>query len=252
MPKITLIGRVYPAALNITVSDIPKMDWRDDQRNFTVTIGALIQNGTVTVDCETTTKISPEIQGSIVMRAYDIARATIDLTAFTFGVGLTFLLDVVMDENGQQIPFVPHDAALASLSTAVNPPLEFGKVLPLVLTEPPLFFALRDLISAIAEFHRSTTSCARVIDGLRAIFVPSGGKKEDGWEPLRRNLNISRNYIEPIMHTSRGPRHGDSTYISGTIATDITRRTWIIVNRFLEYRKRGSTPLPESDFPTLA
>jgi hypothetical protein len=64
-------------------------------------------------------------------------------------------------------------------------------------------------------------------------------------------LQIDRSYLEFITDTSTGPRHADPEHIPGSVCHEISVRAWTITNRFFEYLKRGSQPLPLSDFPLL-
>jgi hypothetical protein len=48
-----------------------------------------------------------------------------------------------------------------------------------------------------------------------------------------------------------GPRHGDPAHIPAITTTEITRRSWKIMNRFFEYKKRDNGPLPLAEFPLL-
>ena len=68
---------------------------------------------------------------------------------------------------------------------------------------------------------------------------------------MRQNLRVSKDYLVSITKAAQGPRHGDYTYIPGELTAAVTKRAWIVMDRFFEYLKRGEQPLPESDFPIL-
>jgi hypothetical protein len=68
---------------------------------------------------------------------------------------------------------------------------------------------------------------------------------------MHKALNITRDYQQYITDQSKGPRHGDPQFVEGTITREVSMRTWSIMNRFLEYRKRGNQPLMGPDFPLL-
>lgn len=87
------------------------------------------------------------------------------------------------------------------------------------------------------------------MDGLRNILVPNDPDRKRGWGKLQEVLNIERSYRELIMRTSIPPRHGDRTDIPQDVGQEVLERAWIVMNRFIEYRKRGSEPLPLSKFP---
>jgi hypothetical protein len=68
---------------------------------------------------------------------------------------------------------------------------------------------------------------------------------------MHKALNISRGYQEWVSKQSTGTRHGDNAFVPGAVSSEAMLRTWAILNRFLEYRKRGSQPLTVPDFPEL-
>jgi len=68
---------------------------------------------------------------------------------------------------------------------------------------------------------------------------------------MRDNLNVSQQFLEFITDHSIGPRHGDVLDIPFSIINELIRRSWIVMNRFLEFKKRGDQKLPSSDFPLL-
>jgi hypothetical protein len=69
---------------------------------------------------------------------------------------------------------------------------------------------------------------------------------------MRAALNATKPYVQSITEMSHGTRHGDwSTERSEEEARKTTERAWILMNRFLEYRKRGDQSLPLTDFPLL-
>jgi hypothetical protein len=82
---------------------------------------------------------------------------------------------------------------------------------------------------------------------MTSAFMPRG----QAWGIFQTNLRISRDFRELITDTSKGPRHGDRTYIEGATTIEITKRAWQIMDRFIEYRRRRNQPLPEADFPLL-
>ena len=107
------------------------------------------------------------------------------------------------------VRLAPADPSVAPLCTAFTPDRDFGLILKIVLSEPPIFFALRELIEAIALPHVCTVNCARAVEALRTMFVPSDEPKKQGWEEMRSALNISESYLRLITKVSEGPRHGN-------------------------------------------
>jgi hypothetical protein len=120
----------------------------------------------------------------------------------------------------------------------------------MVITDPPLFRALQDMIECLTIPHVAAVNCGRIVDGIRRQIAPALVAKQ-GWAAMQKALNISRSYQEYISGISTGPRHADPSFIPGSTNIDIVRRTWIILDRYLEYKKRGETILTPPDFPEL-
>jgi hypothetical protein len=111
--------------------------------------------------------------------------------------------------------------------------------------------ALNDLIISVTLPHHAAVNCARAIDGIRNLMVPAGGDRKQSWLLMRQNLNVAESYLTFLTNVSIAPRHGDRTHIPGSVVTETVERSWIIMDRFLEFRKRGNCPLPIDRFPLL-
>ncbi len=249
MPKLKFTGSVYPKAIKVSVDDHPLLTWRSEELGFVMTCSVQIQNNEVAIDCDID-RFEPSLLTPVVMRAYDTARATIDLISFTTANGLIFLLDTFIDAAGNATAVAPQQPELAALSTAMSAPGDFDRVLRMILAEPALFLALRDLIDAITQWHRAPVNTARVLDSLRHLIAP-GEEPKAGWLKLRDKLQIDEAYLKYVTDHSAPPRHGDPAHIPGTITREVTARAWNVFNRYLEYRKRDNGPLPLGEFPLL-
>jgi hypothetical protein len=89
------------------------------------------------------------------------------------------------------------------------------------------------------------------MEHLRNLITPRQGKAQ-GWANMRELLNVELPYLKLITDNSLGPRHGD---FSGSSAPDVfeaRKRSWIIMSRYLEFKKRGGiASLPLASFPLL-
>ena len=121
----------------------------------------------------------------------------------------------------------------------------------LVLKERALLLALNDLIAPVSQFNLATINCARVIESLRSAMATSGWTRDQEWEFMRQQLNLTKPYIQFVIGLSVEPRHGKRKAPEDGQQDEITKRAWIIMNRFLEYRKRGSHQLPLAEFELL-
>lgn len=129
-------------------------------------------------------------------------------------------------------------------------PQDLRAIANIVITDPSLFRALQDIIECITIPHVATVNCGRIIDGIRRQIAPGLGAKQ-GWPAMHKALNVSQKYQEYISEISTGPRHADPAFVSGQITAEVVKRTWIIMDRYLEYRKRGKAILTAPEFPEL-
>jgi hypothetical protein len=68
---------------------------------------------------------------------------------------------------------------------------------------------------------------------------------------MRDVLNLDLDYLKLISDASTNPRHGVPERAGGLLCSEVVLRTWNVMNRFFEYRKRGNVPLPLAEFPLL-
>ncbi len=252
MPKVTFFGKVLPEAIKISMQ-APELTWKWQQANLDLVFRVRIDNSVVTVECETQ-KYETAYLAEFHKRASDLARASANLAAFASGQGIIVMLDRFVDPDGRDSSMIFPDPSLPPLCTAfgLEPArqADFAAIFNKVLAEPALFIALNDLIAAITIHHCAPVNCGRVIESIRRMIAPT----LDGsaaWQAMHQALNVSRPYQEWISKQSTGPRHADPAFVPGTTLGEIIRRTWAIMNRFLEYRKRGNQPLTAPDFPEL-
>jgi hypothetical protein len=192
------------------------------------------------------------------IRALELARSIVDSIAFVNGVGLTLIFEELIGPDEEIRLILPLNPQLPRLCTAFSaapdamPDCTLEAMTRLVIREPSLFLALNDLIVAVTVPGQVAVNCGRAIEGLRKIMVPNDPSRKLGWAALQSNLNVERSYRELITDTSTGPRHGDRADIPDNLSQEVIERSWVIMNRFLEYRKRGNVPLLVSEFPVLS
>ena len=252
MPKVTILGRVFPAYYQISFSK-NSVDWLWPQEDLSLHFDVVIENSIVTIEC-ILDKFKAEYTVEIYRRGFDIARSAVNLASFGSGIGFSVIFEK-FDINGRETMFAPQDPSLALLCNSFSLESQpgkasYGEMWNLVVTDPALFQALDDLIVSITVPHHASVNCARAIEGLRHLIAP-GATASQAWEQMRNALRLDRNFIQLITDTSTAPRHGDRSHISGVTTTEIVRRSWLIMDRFFEYRKRGNSPLPATDFPLL-
>ena len=250
MQSIHFLGKVLPPSAQISVSFAPNIKWGSPEIGLDVEFTCRIENSNIDVGCQVK-EYRSEYLPEFYSRALDICRAQVDLVAFKMGWGLTVVLESFIDSNGIASQMVQKDDSLAPLCTAFSLDQDFDELCIKVIQSVPLFMALRDLIAAISLPNVGPVDCARAIDRLKHLVASPGMTDKQAWLQLRQALQIDEAYLKYITDYSANPRHGKPGYIPGTVTTEITRRSWIIMNRFFEYLKRGNVVLDPSEFPLL-
>jgi hypothetical protein len=257
MPIVHCKGRVLPfPAVIMSINDLPPARWEEPGVGLIMNFTVKVVDSEVDVECDMN-RYQDDDFGHVHMRAYDLARAAVDIYSFTSGLGLTVYLDTFIKPDGTSLQIFPQYTNLSKLSTAFDMTAgntsnnNFGAFWQLVVSEPALFMAMNDLIVSISLPHHASVNCGRAIDGIRVMMCPPGLKRSQGWPIVRQSLNLDEAYLLLITDTSTGPRHGDRTFIPGATVTEITERSWVVMDRFLEFRKRGNQPLPLAAFPLL-
>jgi hypothetical protein len=257
MPIVHVKGKVLPAIMVVNLQGVPSVHWEEINTGQVMDITTRIVNSSVDVEFQVN-HYNDNNLGELLRRAWDLAQSAVDIYCFTSGDGLTVYLDTVVHDNGNVVSLLPKAPSLAAYCTAfdISPQNtganNYDAMYRLVISEPPLMMALNDLIVSITLPHHAAVNCGRAIDGIRVMMTSIGLKRSQGWLILRQSLNVDEAYLSLITDTSTAPRHGDRTFIPGTIVTEVADRSWIVMNRFLEFRKRGNQPLPLAEFPLLA
>ncbi|MGA2525786.1 MAG: hypothetical protein ABSF79_04130 [Smithellaceae bacterium] len=250
MQSIHFLGRVLPPPARVTVSFNQSIKWEEADIGLAMEFTCHIENSKIDIECRTE-KYRSEHLGEFYRRALDICRAQVDLIAFKMGWGLTVVLETFIDSNGIASPIFQKDEGLAALCTAFSLDQGFGELCAKVIQSVPLFMALRDLVAAISLPHVSLVDCARAMDRLKHLVATPGTNDKQAWQQLQQALQIDEAYLKYITDYSANPRHGRPGHTPGTVTTEVTRRSWVIMNRYFEYLKRGNVALDSSEFPLL-
>jgi hypothetical protein len=256
MPTVYFRGIVLPTTVEISFTDIPQAKWKWDEENLTIDFIVRITKSKIEVQCDLD-RYQDDYLGELHRRAFDLARACVNVAAFATGFGVTVFFDNFIAPNGIQSALLftsPHVVAECT-AFKMNPQTQeekkaLSKILGLVMSEPALFMALNDLIQAVSVPHMAPANCGRVIDGLRKLVVP-GVEPKQAWPIFQAAIHADAAYLNFISEHSKIPRHGGHIRIDGATTTEISRRTWAIMNRFIELRKRGIQSLPLAEFPLL-
>jgi len=252
MPVVRFIGRAVPTVLNMTIGPMPSGIWPIPEIGLDIEFKCFIRHGVIHVECSTN-RYTPEDFVHLLKVATDISQLTLDLIAFRSGFPTVAVLETFINEHGVPDPIINSNPQLTSIATALSltDNNEFQNVFKILAEDWRAMCTLRDLIRAISSHHEAPINHGRTIEGIRNLMAPTLGRNQ-AWEVVRNNLNVADSYLRFITDKAIAPRHGDRGYLDGTTTGELATRTWTIMNRYIEFRKRGDKQLPKNEFPILS
>lgn len=241
-------GRVLPETMRITIGHPRHVRWHHNSKPAVAVFKVDIEESRVSIDCTS----EGEFQlGDLYRRALDITQAIADIIAFARGLSLTVVLDTVT-HDGKDSPLATYSPGLAEFCTSFSIEDGFDDVLKIVMEEAALFVALNDLNVALSSHHLSPVNFGRVVESIRTMIAGEDVPISDAWEKMRTVLRVDKAYLKLVTDTSVHKRHGIHRRVEAETVSAISERTWRVMDRFIAYRRRGSVPLPENEFPILA
>jgi hypothetical protein len=254
MAIVRFTGRVLPKHVNLNFT-LPDRCWRADELGLDIIFKISIVNSRIYIECEAERYDDAHFV-EFYRRAIDLSQTAVSLASFATGLGIFAFIDKFVNQHGvtSSIHFV--DPVMSQLcksySITPTPTDSFTRIVNAVFSDVNIMFALNDLTEIMRLGHVTTVRCALVMDRIKHIISPDGiFHDSDKWPRMRDNLNIDEGYLKYITDISKNHRHGRPGFIPGAATVEVSRRSWIIMDRFLEYKKRDSSPLPLSEFPLL-
>lgn len=249
MREFIFRGYILPKAVPVSAHGLHSLRWQLES-GAVATLAVEVKDGQLLVRAEADTD-DTNLQDDLFIRSWDAAQAVVDIISFARGMSLTVVIETVETE-GKRTPIVVRTPELESISDSFDFERSFAAIYEIVIQEPPLFMALNDLITAIGKPNYSPIGCARAIEGIRHLIAGSDARDSSAWQKMREALQIDEAYLKLVTNTSTGPRHGRRIRIDGSVTKEISVRAWTIMNRYIEFRKRGGLlPLPREQFPVL-
>ena len=253
MADVRFEGRVFPTGATLSTREHPIVEIRDaDRMDVRMRFALSIENGRIIVDCDVDNYSRDEHLMRLFVRAVDLANAVVNLAAFAMGIGASVVIDTAHEANGSSVGLILRDRELQALCTAFSPDDEsFDKMIEIVHSDLRISRAIRDLTEAVSGPHLIPSLCARSMETLRVLIGPAGIERKESWRLMQQNLSLESSYLKAITDYGAAPRHGDHQFVPTSAIRMIAHRSWTIMNRFLEYKKRGSQPLSAAEFPML-
>jgi hypothetical protein len=127
-----------------------------------------------------------------------------------------------------------------------------GDLLLAISNSVPAQIALRDFQLAMRDAVGTGFYCYRAVEAMmQSMKTGALAKDKAAWEQLNRVLSLDRSASEKIKKQADLPRHGKESSMSDQDRAEVFQLTDEIIRRFLEYIRRDTGPLPESEFPIL-
>lgn len=256
MYQVRFIGRVVSESLHISVQNGPTIDYDIHEINVHISCKISINQSKIEVTCN-----CDQYQDGWLPWFYhyamDFASAEVDLIGFCLGNAFDVVFEEVVDINKKCLRLsydAPYLLGLCkSFSMGASPNPRFEKLLNNVLySDPNIFLALSELRMSLRYPAQTLHACQRAIERIRNSISSNDNNEKRAWKALRDSLQIDRSYLDYICNASKAHRHGHLEYVDSATMTELRKRSWIVMDRFLEYKLRGSVALPLSDFPRLA
>jgi hypothetical protein len=258
MPIVRFIGTCHPGSA-ITIRGLPKMGFTFG--HIRGLIGVDVFGGTATITFELETFDFEKDHVLLNSYAHYTVKTFVDVIEFQCGMPVSVNITQA-HYPGEILPTMlkmtnPGLEGICTVCRVSNNPNDaevsrddsFLDLLQMVMNDWNLRFALDALTYSLDFPEMAAVNCARTIEHIRHMVAP-GKDRKSGWRIMQNTLNIGQNYLESVSQTSVGPRHGD--FSPDLLHSDVRRKTWIVMNRYLEFRKRGGTgALPLSVFPLL-
>lgn len=262
MKKVKILGKILPEVFKVTIGYNPSIKWKVEEIGLDLIFNYKIENSIIEITCDIE-KWQEDFSVHVYKMAYDIVRTAVNLVTFSTGSVFQISFERLIDPDGKETSIAimyPELSALCrsySLNKASGEKNEaFDNIFNIVLSDPTLFLALNDLCSAISTHDQTVIGCARVLESIRLLIwgedTKTDKERTNSWIKLQDTLNIGKDYMKFITDNSTGWRHGSRKFIPGDITTEITKRSWVIMNRYFELRLRKITRLPVADFPLLS
>lgn len=250
MRSVRFLGKVLPSVIEVTIDFRPTISWDIPEVGKCFQFTCIVEKSSVEVRCEAD-EIPDHSFIHLYMRSLDLVRGQVDLLCFREGYGLTVTLDSYVNQEGQTTSLLATDNRLAQLSTSLRSVGDFDTLCIAVMTSVPLMHALRDLVTSITLPHVSCVDCARAIERIKHLISPNARNDGEAWKAMQDALRLTKDYLTFITQHSKDSRHGRSVFVSGEITSEVARRSWVVMDRYLELIKSGSGSLPIERFPIV-
>jgi hypothetical protein len=247
---VVLYGAVLPKSLKFGLTFPHAVAWQSNS-GLTAHLTPRIKDGDVEIECLLSTD-EPTLQdlADVFDGAYTLLATIVNLHVFATGGGMTVYLDEVLRPGeSKRVGIRRGEERCVGLCTAFDP-MQSGEIWKFVFGDPQLNLIFNDLAMALQFPAYQQIACGRAIDGMRVYLSPDE-EPQKGWIHLRKELNVSRKYVDYVWERASEARHRERFDFPANENSESMRRTWVLINRFLEYCLAGKVALSVPKYPLL-
>jgi len=253
MPIVRFQGKVLPAHILISAK-YPARKRIGHPQMGDMTIECQVKDSQIEIWCNVQ-NWQHDYLAILNMDVTNVIRSYTDLYSFGSGLGLLAFLETVTFPDGAIEPLTSISEELGSECTAYN---VFGtsaeeteeqyRVCTMIANDHELTYAMSDLVLPLLFPTLAPSHCRRVLNSLRKYLYPHPNDRE-GWKFLQKAINVDGSYIRWVRDNAHEPTHGSRSYIDAPTVKEMMKRTWIVMNRVIEFKKRGGVhSLPADEF----
>ncbi len=242
MPQIEFIGYVEPRFLKINGhgENIPQSDANLPSFVFSYRI----EKAEVRIICEISAIDELAVNYTHLV-VYSYVASVINCLGFAAAEGFRLILESCILPGKDAAPLQSGSPTLKALCSFTS-----QEILDMMTADRRIAKSLSDLTETRNNPMDSYVNIQRAIEGICRL-ISDDDDRSKRWEALRENLNISRPYLQFVSKLSTEWRHGGTAPISMFDVAEVQARGWTVMNRFLEFRKRGNVKLEEPEFRQL-
>jgi hypothetical protein len=249
MSKIIFRGVCYPMAIR---SDSDMMiTWTSPERNIEVEIQLAFKGEEFIASCRPIRFDIEEHLTALQSHVSHLAQVIADFATIKHGQACSTILASYKLPDGSEHRAGTGDQGVQGIAKTLEDSAGLSTCIYMALQDPTLAHAARDLADSLRHRNNSASDLARCIETVRNYFVPEGGKRSEGWAPMRQNLKVSEEYLRTIIEPAHPARHGHRVDEDFDLR-EMAIRAWTVMDRFLAFRRAELQGLSLPDFSFLA
>lgn len=251
MSKWTFFGKVQPERLPVTWNTPLSGRARQSDLNIEFDFRTVIHASQVIVDI-TVTKGTPDVD-TLRNTARGCALSITDLVGYTSGSHFEVeIVSAVCHDNNEWRVFGSEIPALVARTNSLRTNNIDGTLLQAVERNVGAQMALRDFQRAMRDAVDTGFYCYRAIEAMMQSMRPPGDTNDNkAWDHFLSVLSLDRSAKDEVKSHATFARHGRPSSMTDADRASVFELTDEIIRRYLEYLRRDTGPLSDTEFPIL-